>query len=67
MAQYSYEIVRNHILSMDPLTGVNRAYYILSQVEKQKQVTEVLNMATDFAAYKVIQSNASAVSKPTHK
>nr|GEX24917.1 hypothetical protein [Tanacetum cinerariifolium] len=34
-----YESVRNQILSMDPLPNVNKAYYIVQQVEKQKQVT----------------------------
>ncbi|GKC80235.1 hypothetical protein Tco_1131009, partial [Tanacetum coccineum] len=34
-----YESVRNQILSMDPLPNVNKAYYIVQQVKKQKQVT----------------------------
>nr|GEX10157.1 hypothetical protein CTI12_AA301390 [Tanacetum cinerariifolium] len=33
-----YEPVRNQIFSMDPLPNVNKAYYIVQQVEKQKQV-----------------------------
>lgn len=34
-----YESVRNQILSMDSFPTVNKAYYIVQQVEKQKQVT----------------------------
>ncbi|GKB88761.1 retrovirus-related pol polyprotein from transposon TNT 1-94, partial [Tanacetum coccineum] len=38
IAQSALESVRNQILSMDPLPNVNKAYYIVQQVEKQKQV-----------------------------
>ena len=34
-----YENVRSQILVMDPLPTVNKAYYIVQQIEKQKQVT----------------------------
>ncbi|GJV15215.1 retrovirus-related pol polyprotein from transposon TNT 1-94 [Tanacetum coccineum] len=34
-----YECVRSQILAMDPLPTVNKAYYIVKQIEKQKQVT----------------------------
>nr|GEV35790.1 hypothetical protein [Tanacetum cinerariifolium] len=34
-----YESVKNQILAMDPLPTVNKAYYIVQQIEKQKQVT----------------------------
>ncbi|GJX20171.1 pyridoxal 5'-phosphate synthase-like subunit PDX1.2 [Tanacetum coccineum] len=34
-----YESVRSQILAMDPLPAVNKAYYIVQQIEKQKQVT----------------------------
>ncbi|PWA71475.1 hypothetical protein CTI12_AA280540 [Artemisia annua] len=32
-----FEAVRNQVLSMDPLPNINKAYYIVQQVEKQKQ------------------------------
>ncbi|PWA43290.1 hypothetical protein CTI12_AA537040 [Artemisia annua] len=32
-----YESVRSQILAMDPLPTVNKAYYIVQQIEKQKQ------------------------------
>ncbi|XP_071695390.1 uncharacterized protein [Rutidosis leptorrhynchoides] len=35
-----FESVRSQILSMDPLPSINKAYYIVQQVEKQKQVTK---------------------------
>ncbi|GJZ62688.1 hypothetical protein Tco_0618825 [Tanacetum coccineum] len=34
-----YESVRSQILAMDLLSTVNKAYYIVKQIEKQKQVT----------------------------
>nr|GEX88194.1 hypothetical protein [Tanacetum cinerariifolium] len=34
-----YESVRGQILAMDPLLTVNKAYYIVQQIKKQKQVT----------------------------
>ncbi|GKC55024.1 hypothetical protein Tco_1077769 [Tanacetum coccineum] len=34
-----YESVRSQILAMDSLLTVNKAYYIVQQIEKQKQVT----------------------------
>nr|GEV37192.1 ribonuclease H-like domain-containing protein [Tanacetum cinerariifolium] len=33
------ESVRSQILAMDPLSTVNKAYYMFQQIEKQKQVT----------------------------
>lgn len=39
---FGYETARNQILSMDALAGVNHAYYMVSQVETQKQITEVI-------------------------
>ena len=41
-----YEVVRNQILSMDPLPNVNKAYYIVQQVEKQKQMSEIMNASS---------------------
>lgn len=32
-----YDSVRNHILSMDPFPSVNQVYYLVQQIEKQKQ------------------------------
>lgn len=34
-----YESVRSQILAMDPLPTVNKEYYIVQYIEKQKQVT----------------------------
>ncbi|XP_071740094.1 uncharacterized protein [Rutidosis leptorrhynchoides] len=35
-----YESVRSQLLSMVPLPSLNKAYYIVQQVKKQKQVTQ---------------------------
>ncbi|XP_071708952.1 uncharacterized protein [Rutidosis leptorrhynchoides] len=43
-----YESVRSQIISMDPLPSVNKAYYIVQQVEKQKQVTTTTVEPTAF-------------------
>nr|GEU95505.1 histone-lysine N-methyltransferase family member SUVH9-like [Tanacetum cinerariifolium] len=45
-----FELVRNQILSMDPLPNLNKAYYIFQQVEKQKQVTHHTSDPTEFFA-----------------
>ncbi|GKA24643.1 NSP-interacting kinase 1-like protein [Tanacetum coccineum] len=45
-----FEAVRNQILSMDPLPNLNKAYYIVQQVEKQKQVTHQVADPTAFFA-----------------
>ncbi|XP_039121731.1 uncharacterized protein LOC120258408 [Dioscorea cayenensis subsp. rotundata] len=45
-----YESVRNHILSMDPLPSINRAYYLVQQVETQKQVTHFVPESSAFFA-----------------
>ena len=36
---YGYDTVRGQILAMDPLPTVNRAYYIIQQIEKQRQAS----------------------------
>nr|GEX67449.1 hypothetical protein [Tanacetum cinerariifolium] len=43
-----FEAVRNQVLSMDPLPNLNKAYYIVQQVEKQKQVTHQTTDPTVF-------------------
>nr|XP_043633025.1 uncharacterized protein LOC122604192 [Erigeron canadensis] len=45
-----YESVRNQILAMDPMPNVNKAYYIVQQVEKQKQITHNVPDPTAFFA-----------------
>ena len=45
-----YESVRSQILAMDPLTTVNKEYYIVQQIEKQKQVTNHTFEPTAFFA-----------------
>ncbi|GKE68680.1 hypothetical protein Tco_1526752 [Tanacetum coccineum] len=45
-----YESVRSQILAMDPLPTVNKAYYIVQQIEKQKQVTNHTFEPTAFFA-----------------
>nr|GEV00660.1 hypothetical protein [Tanacetum cinerariifolium] len=45
-----FKAVRTQILSMDPLPNLNKAYYIVQQVEKQKQVTHQTTDPTSFFA-----------------
>lgn len=44
-----FEGVRNQILPMDPLPSVSKAYYLISQVEKQKQVVGLINSNEDLS------------------
>lgn len=46
-----YDQTRGQILSMDPLPSVNRTYYILQQIEKQKQITDAVNLKPDAEAF----------------
>ncbi|GJT50340.1 retrotransposon protein, putative, ty1-copia subclass [Tanacetum coccineum] len=45
-----FEAVRNQIMSMDPFPNINKAYYIVQQVEKHKQVTHNVSDPTAFFA-----------------
>ncbi|GJT74231.1 sulfotransferase 16 [Tanacetum coccineum] len=45
-----YESVRSQVLAMDPLPSMNKAYYIVQQIEKQKQVTNHVFEPTAFCA-----------------
>ncbi|GKA82392.1 RNA-directed DNA polymerase, eukaryota, reverse transcriptase zinc-binding domain protein [Tanacetum coccineum] len=45
-----YESVRSQILAMYPLPSVNKAYYIVQQIEKKKQVTNHAFEPTAFFA-----------------
>nr|GEX79053.1 sulfotransferase 16 [Tanacetum cinerariifolium] len=45
-----YESVRSQILAMGPLPSVNKAYYIMQQIEKHKQVTNHVFEPTAFFA-----------------
>ncbi|GJY56807.1 retrovirus-related pol polyprotein from transposon TNT 1-94 [Tanacetum coccineum] len=45
-----YKSVRSHILAIDPHPTVNKAYYIVQQIEKQKQVTSHTFEPTAFFA-----------------
>lgn len=36
-----FEGVRSNIMAMDPLPNLNRAYYLVRQVENQRQVTNI--------------------------
>nr|GEW77769.1 hypothetical protein [Tanacetum cinerariifolium] len=49
-----YEFVRSQILATDPLPRVNKAYYIVQQIEKQKQV---INHAFEPTAFFVSMNN----------
>ncbi|GJV30428.1 pyridoxal 5'-phosphate synthase-like subunit PDX1.2 [Tanacetum coccineum] len=45
-----YELVRSQIFAMDPLPTINKAYYIVQQIKKQKQVTSQTFEPTAFFA-----------------
>lgn len=45
-----FESVRNQILSMDPLPSINKANYIVQQVEKKKQVINHVHEPSAFFA-----------------
>ncbi|GKE22494.1 leucine-rich repeat transmembrane protein kinase protein, partial [Tanacetum coccineum] len=55
-----YESVKSQILAMDPLPNVNKAYYIVQQIEKQKQVTNHSFDPSAFFANTNNRQNSSA-------
>jgi len=40
----SHNVLRNQILAMEPLPTLNRAYYLIQQAEKQRQVSDAMNV-----------------------
>lgn len=47
----TYDSIRSHILSMDPLPTVNRAFYFTQQLERQKEVTMAMHNIQDSSAF----------------
>lgn len=41
-----YEAVRNQILNMDPMPVINKAFYMVEQVAKQKHISGSLNIGS---------------------
>lgn len=39
-----YESVRSQILTMEPMPAINKTFYLVEQVEKQKHITRSLNI-----------------------
>lgn len=35
----NYEVIKNHILLMDPLPSMSKSYYLILQIEKQKELS----------------------------
>ncbi|XP_048496228.1 uncharacterized protein LOC125495523 [Beta vulgaris subsp. vulgaris] len=52
-----YASSRTNILSMDPLPTVNRAYYILLQVEKQNKLSEKQQVSSQISAFASMKQN----------
>jgi len=46
-----YDQTRGQILSTDPLPSINHAYYILQQIEKQKQITNAVSLKPNAEAF----------------
>lgn len=48
-----YEQERGRILGMDPLPPINRAYFLVQQIEKQKKITNSISRKGEIEAYVV--------------
>ena len=46
----SHGVLRNKILAMEPLPTLNRAYYLIQQAKKQRQVFETMNVKFEVEA-----------------
>ncbi|KAK9732656.1 hypothetical protein RND81_04G013300 [Saponaria officinalis] len=51
-----YESVKTHILSMEPLPPLNKALSLLQKIERQKQVSDALDVLGEANAYAVQHS-----------
>lgn len=59
-----FESVKSQILSLDPLPSLNKAYYLVMQVEKQKQIT---NNVIDLVAFMAAQSGNEGESSSSYE
>lgn len=55
----SYENIKGNILSMDPLPAVNRAYHLVQQLEKQKEVSGNIHIVTEASVMAVGKGKAT--------
>ncbi|XP_074282791.1 uncharacterized protein LOC141607336 [Silene latifolia] len=65
-----YDNIRTQILSLDPLPSINKALGMLQKIEKQKQVTEsveVLADTTAYASYKQVEGSKKASTSESKK
>ncbi|KAK9740197.1 hypothetical protein RND81_03G018400 [Saponaria officinalis] len=66
----SYEGVKTNILSMEPLPPINKALALLQKIERQKQITDavdVLSEATAFASVHQSDARQSDWKKPKYE
>lgn len=49
----SYKHVRNHFQALDPLPSIGKAYYLVSQVEKQKEVSGISIVNEESSAFTI--------------
>lgn len=62
-----YNSMKGQILAKDPLSTVNRAYQIIQQIEKQKQVTDVMQIKQEVEVYAVNKQGPKPVVKKDQK
>lgn len=59
----SFENIKGNILSMDPLPPVNRAYHLIQQLEKQKEVSGNLYTGSEASALAVMKGKPTTWQK----
>lgn len=50
MSNDDCDVLRGQVLAMDPLPYVNRANYIIQQIEERKKITNLVVESTAFIA-----------------
>ncbi|KAK9740573.1 hypothetical protein RND81_03G045500 [Saponaria officinalis] len=63
----SYDYVKTHVLSMDPLPPMNKALALLQKIEKQKQISDTsIDPFIDASAYVSVRSESKLLSPTEH-
>lgn len=63
----NFDAVRSQILASDPLSSINRAYYLIMQFEKQRQITHQLPEPNAFVASSHEQKSGKNEKKEARK
>jgi len=59
----NHNVLRNQILALEPLPTLNRAYYLIQQAEKQRQVSDAIRVKFEAEACAVQKQGYNPIKK----